>query len=380
MTAMHIVDSTLFFAPHSGGVKRYLLEKSRYLASVPGIRHTLLVPGPKENSGLPQIVHISSPRVPFGGGYRLPLRPALWRDALCRLQPDLIEVGDPYYLAWSALAAARHLRVPAIAFAHSHVSRMFASRFGSWAGATVDAYLQRLYAGFDVVLAPSRVVADHLLALGVEHVEVQSLGVDTEVFHPSARSPDLRSLLCLPPETRLLVFAGRMAREKSIGLMCRAVEGLGSPYHLLLIGARTRRRVSPWVTELPYQQDARQLARLLASADALLHAGQQETFGLVILEAMACGRPIVAVAAGAVTELVDTGVGRLAEPGNVESLQHAIRSLYDCDWNLMGACARQRVERSYSWQRALDAQLARYTRLTRGHRVDSALVADHATP
>jgi hypothetical protein len=70
---------------------------------------------------------------------------------LCRLQPDLIEVGDPYYLAWSALAAARHLRVPAIAFAHSHVSRMFASRFGSWAGATVDAYLQRLYAGFDLV-------------------------------------------------------------------------------------------------------------------------------------------------------------------------------------------------------------------------------------
>ena len=214
MTAMHIVDSTLFFAPHSGGVKRHLLEKSRYLASVPGIRHTLLVPGPHDDGSLPGIVRMSSPRVPFGGGYRSPpVRLVCMGRFSCRLQPDLIEVGDPYYLAWSALAAARHLRVPAIAFAHSHVSRMFASRFGDWAGATVDAYLQRLYAGFDLVLAPSRVVADHLLELGIEHVEVQSLGVDTDVFHPSARSPDLRPPSASPPRRGLWPRLMHGARE-----------------------------------------------------------------------------------------------------------------------------------------------------------------------
>jgi alpha-1,6-mannosyltransferase len=377
---MHIADATLFYAPCSGGVRRYLLSKRRYLESIRGVRHTLVVPGPTNAERTSGIVEVAAPRIPFAGGYRLPLRPALWCETLCRIEPDLIEVGDPYHLAWAALAAADQLGVPAVAFAHSHLSRLLASRFGRAAGKAGDAYLQRLYARFDVVLAPSRMVARQLQSIGIERVEVQPLGVDGSVFHPSARDADLRSLLCLPPHTRLLVFAGRMAREKSIPLICRAVESLGNPYHLMLIGARERRRLSPHVTALPYQQDARQLARLLASADALLHAGQQETFGLIVLEAMACGRPIVGVRAGAVSELVDDSVGRLAETGSVEALRHAICSLYGADRTRLGASARERVERGYTWQHVFAAQLARYARLAHVHVSDAPLLAERATP
>jgi alpha-1,6-mannosyltransferase len=377
---MHIADATLFYAPRSGGVRRYLQSKCRYLEPIRGVRHTLVVPGPAGAAPAPGIIEVAGPRIPFAGGYRLPLRPAAWRDALCRIEPDLIEVGDPYHLAWAALAAAERLDVPAVAFAHSHLSRLLASRFGPAAGRVADAYLKRLYARFDVVLAPSRSVARHLQSIGIERVEVQPLGVDGDVFHPSARDPDLRSLLGLPPGTRLLMFAGRMAREKSIPLMCRTIESLGKPYHLVLIGARERRRRSPHVTELPYEQDARQLARLLASADALLHAGQQETFGLVLLEAMACGRPIVGVRAGAVAELIDDEVGRLAETGSIDALRHAISSLYDADRERLGAAARERVERGYTWQRIFGAQLARYARLAQVHIADAPLFAEHATP
>ena len=377
---MHIVDSTLFFAPHSGGVKRYLMAKRRHFAPVPGLRHTLLVPGPPGNASPPGIVQVTAPRIPFGGGYRLPLRMAAWRETLCRLEPDLIEVADPYHLAWAALAAADARDVPTVAFAHSDLSRLIASRCGSLAAAAADAYLRRLYARFDVVLAPSRLVAEHLRSIGVDRVETQPLGVDAETFHPATRDPDLRSQLNLPADTRLLIFAGRMAREKSIPLICRAVEQLGAPYHLILVGGRERRRRSDHVTELPYQQDARALARLLASADALLHGGAQETFGLVVLEAMACGLPVVGVAAGAVAELVNPEVGVLAEPGSVESLQHAIRWLFECDHRLVGACARACVERCYTWQRTFTSQLARYSHLIQVHGIESDLAADRISP
>jgi len=200
--------------------------------------------------------------------------------------------------------------------------------------------------------------------------------VDTEVFNPGAHDPDIRSQLGLPAETRLLVFAGRMAREKSIALMRQTVEGLGAPYHLLLVGAARERRCSARITELPYQHEARQLARLLASADALLHAGTQETFGLVILEAMACGRPVIGIDAGAVAELIDRRVGRLAQHCDIASLQSAIRSLFHDDIRALGRYARERVESRYTWATVLGAQLNLYARLARAQPVATSQVAE----
>lgn len=373
---MHLTDATLFFAPHGGGVKRYLLSKRRYLRSVAGVRHSLVVPGARTSAPQPDTYYVPAPRIPFGGGYRVPLRLAQWRDTLCRLQPDLIEVGDPYHLAWAALAAARRLEVPVVAFAHSDLSRLLGNRFGTLTGRATDAYLRQLYSRFDLVLAPSRHVAEHLRSIGIEQVAVQPLGVDTRIFCPQARDPELRRVLGLPPDTRLLVFAGRMAREKSIAAMRAAVESLGAPYHLLLVGAQRWRQCSARVTELPYQQNAQSLARLLASADALLHAGTQETFGLIILEAMACARPVIGVDAGAVNELIDPDVGRLAHACDVASLQAAIESLFDDDIEALGRRAQARVASRYTWETTLGAQLNLYARLARAQPVVTAQVAE----
>lgn len=277
----------------------------------------------------------------------------------------MIEAGDPYHVAWAALDAADRLGVPAVAFAHSDMSRLLGSRLGGAIRAVIDAYLRRLYARFDLVLAPSGAVARRLQEIGIDQVMVQPLGVDGTVFHPSRRDPRLRAELGLPPEARLLIFAGRMAREKRIALLQCAVDQLGPPYHLLLVGGNKPRRLSAQVTLLPYQHDSIRLARLLASCDALVHAGEHETFGLVFLEAMACGRPVIGVRSGAVSELVDDSVGRLAHPGSVGALKEAIRMLYDEDIERMGERARQRVERSYTWNRTLSLQLDRYAHLTR---------------
>jgi alpha-1,6-mannosyltransferase len=167
----------------------------------------------------------------------------------------------------------------------------------------------------------------------------------------------------------VLVYAGRFAGEKNLPVRLEAFAKLGSPYHLLLIGGDREGRQADNVTLLPYRRDSIELAEWLASADALVHAGTRETFGLVILEAMACGRPVVAARAGAIPEFVDPAVGMLAEPGSAARMAEAIAGLYERDLEALGANARARVLRKFTWERTFQAQMTTYKALLGRERV-----------
>jgi alpha-1,6-mannosyltransferase len=377
---MHIADITLFFAPHSGGVKRYLLAKHRHLAGRTGVRHSLLVPGTVTSEIEPGVFTRSEWSIPCAGGYRVPLRRAHWRRALVDMRPDVIEVGDPYHLAWTALDAAQECGAMTVAFAHSDLPRMIASRFGRIAGRAADAYLRRLYSRFDLVQAPSRLIAQRLRDSGITRIVVQPLGVDAEMFHPSRRDAKLREELGLDDGVRLSIFAGRMAREKDVPLLLRTFARLGTRHHLILVGGEERCALSANATMLPYEQDPMRLARLLASADTLVHAGAQETFGLIVVEAMACGLPVIGVRAGALPELIDDQVGALAEAGDIDSLCAAIDKVHAGDVAKLKRQARLRVERRYAWTSVFDLQLERYARLLRTRTQPTADITDVIEP
>jgi alpha-1,6-mannosyltransferase len=168
--------------------------------------------------------------------------------------------------------------------------------------------------------------------------------------------------LGIPADARLLVFAGRMSAEKRIQDLMAAANILGRKYHLLLVGGPGRRRIAPNVTLLEYQHDPRQLAHILASCDVFVHAGDQETFGLVVLEAMACGLPIVAARAGALEELIEPTVGETFCARDPQDLVAAISRLYERDLAAVGHAARRRAESS-SWDTALTQLIGRYWRL-----------------
>jgi alpha-1,6-mannosyltransferase len=358
---MHLVDSTLFYSPTSGGVKRYLTAKHAWLAERTAWEHTIIVPGESDHFERGGVCTLGGSIVPGTFNYRMPLDPRRWIELMSALEPSLLEAGDPFHPAWCAWQVARNRGIPLVAFYHSNLPRLAGKGLTSRA---IGRYVRWLYERFDLVFAPSRLMCDFLQDLGVTQTCLQPHGVDADVFHPARRDPRLRETLGLPPSARVLVYMGRLAPEKNLPVLMKAFELLGPPYHLLMIGGNSEpARPEPNISTIPYRRDSRELARWVASCDALVHAGTQETFGLVALEAMACGLPVVAARAGALPELVDERVGQLAEPDSAESLAEAIVALYGRDITALGARARARVQRRFTWDRAFQAQTAVYARL-----------------
>ena len=160
--------------------------------------------------------------------------------------------------------------------------------------------------------------------------------------------------------TRLLVFAGRPAREKNLETLVEAVEALGPRYRLMLIAAGANLRPHPQVIGLNYVRDSRQLARLIASCDAFVHANDQEPFGLIVLEALAAGLPVVGPSTGGVSELIDEEVGQRAQEATPAGMAEAIDALFARDLHAVSLAARLRAEERHTWDRAFQGLMRTY--------------------
>jgi len=370
---VHLVDATLFYSPTSGGVKRYLTAKHAWLAAHTSWEHTIVVPGRDTHIERGNVCTLAGYPVPCTFNYRLPLNPRRWTRLLDALEPTLIEAGDVFHPAWAGWLVAQRRGIPLVGFYHSNLPQLMGWRIGGRVTESVlGRYVRLVYERCDLVLTPSRLMCEYLQSLGVTHAVHQPLGVDTEAFNPARRNDRVRERLGLPPEARVLVYAGRFAEEKNLPVLFQAFAQLGAPYHLVLIGGARSARPAANVTMLPYRRNTHELAQWLASADALVHAGTKETFGLVILEAMACGRPVVAARAGAFPEFVDEEVGALAEPHSAAGMAETIAALYERDLDAVGAAARARVLRHFTWNRAFHTQLASYASLVGAQRMPVA--------
>ena len=357
----------------AGGVRRVLCTKHQMLPER-GWRHSVLAPG-VTGAGFMDCGGLA---LPASGGYRVVLKRQHARELIEQARPDLVEAADPHTLAWAVLGAAERLAVPAVAFCHSNVPALAARLAGGakglgtwrgrWAARRARDYLLRVYAGFDLVMSPSAGLAQQLRGWGLERVVHQPLGVDTRLFNPQARNPAWRQRLCLHlglhPYTRLLVYSGRFAPEKNLPLVVDAVERLGAGVALLAVGAGPRPPQGRNVFILRAETDSRHLARLLASCDVYVHAGDQETFGLGVLEAMACGTPVVVPGSGGLAELVqDVGVvvPRLRATEWAEALHACLTDqATPLPWLALARARR------HDWPLVMDQLSRRYLQLLRG--------------
>jgi alpha-1,6-mannosyltransferase len=315
---LRVIDLVQFHSPISGGVKRFIEDKARFLETTPDIEHCVVVPGAEHGEdrwGESRVHTIASPRLVGSASYRV-LRDG---DAIRRVvdcfRPHVIEVGDPYLTAWIGRRLARELPARIVGFYHSDYPRAWhrtVGRFcGEWAGARferlVGAYLRKLYSGMDALVVATPPLERLWRARGLPHVRRIPLGVDTGRFFPRdpAARARVRAEWDLPGDARVLLFVGRLAREKRVDWLLRVHRRLRAcdpRVHLVFIGdGEWRERVRDWAAERgagvlwrPYLSSGEALAAAYSAADVFVHAGLGETFGLSLLEAQSCGLPAVA--------------------------------------------------------------------------------------
>ncbi len=330
MNGRLFADVTQSWSEKGGGVRTYLNRKRRYILERTGDRHLLIVPGAEDRVVEEEraiTVTLRSPHVPGSPNYRLLLRNAAVRAALDRFRPDLIECPDAYNLPWAAIAhQRRHPGTALVAsfmtdFPTAYTQRIVGALFGRAAGRggarLAYRYVAALYRRFDSAVALSEHGgADKLRSIGVEGVRVVPLGVDIEEFSPALRDPALREEAGVGADRPLLVYVGRLDREKRASTVVEAFAALpaGLGARLVLIGAgplRAQFAALPDVYCPGFIRDRALLARWLASADVYVSGMADETFGISVIEAQASGLPVVGVAAGAMIDRVPPELGAL---------------------------------------------------------------------
>lgn len=257
----------------------------------------------------------------FGLPARRRLR-AAWRAA----RPDAVHVVTEGPLGWSAVAAARELGIPVTSGFHTNFDR-YSRHYGvGWLQPTVAAYLRNFHRRTRATLVPTEALAASLAGEGLDGVRVLGRGVDTVLFDPARRSPELRAAWGIGDDELAVVHVGRLAAEKNIDLALRAFAAIQARHpraRFVLVGdgplrERLQRRHPEHV--FSGQRLGEDLAAHYASGDLFLFPSLTETFGNVTQEAMASGLAVLAFRSAAAAEMIVDGEnGRTVPPGNDEA-------------------------------------------------------------
>jgi glycosyltransferase involved in cell wall biosynthesis len=264
-------------------------------------------------------------------------------------RPDLVHCETEFGIGWAGKTAAEQVGIPVVSSYHTDFAR-YAEAYGArWLRGMVTRYISRFHRSSRRVYTPSSVAREDLLRMGIREVEVWGRGVDTETFHPGRRSEALRAALGMGSRYTFL-YVGRLASEKRVAQVVDAFRVASEMVprgviHLVIAGAgpreaELRAAAPPGVSFLGVLDRRSRLPDLYANCDAFVFASVTETLGLVVLEAMASGVPVIAVPEGGVRDhLRDGRNGITCRAGDVSGMALAMVRIAT-EWGLSRRLAR----------------------------------------
>jgi glycosyltransferase involved in cell wall biosynthesis len=239
-------------------------------------------------------------------------------------RPDLVHIATEGPLGWSAMSAARKLDIPVLAGFHTNFHR-YSGHYGlGWLKKPIHAYLRKFHNQARMTLVPCHDLRDELTRSGYRNVEVLARGVDTRLFAPVRRDPALRREWGVGENGLAVIHVGRLAPEKNLPLLVEAFAAIAGPRpdaRLILVGdgpaVEALRRDHPTFIYRG-SRSGEDLAAHYASADLFLFPSLTETFGNVLLEAMASGLAVLAYDRAAAAEHIRSGDNGLTVPPGEE--------------------------------------------------------------
>lgn len=361
---MKVAHVTATFPPYLGGTGNVVYHQARLLQA---LGHDVTVytatPAGSDHLAFPFEVRYLPAVLRIGNA-------ALTPSLLVKLrQYDLIHVHYPYIVgAELTLLAARLANIPIVLTYHNRLQDQH------WAKATLFRLYNHLMEG-QLLNHASRVLAvsmEHLLSIRPDltddsHVLELRHGVDIDLFRPVPIG-QARSRLNVPLDARVILFVGALDqahRFKNVDGLLRAFARLALPNVLLLVAGDgdQRSRLESLARELGIAEHVRFLGRQAPEALPSVYSAANvlvlpsigvESFGLVQIEALACGTPVVASGLPGVRTIVDHGVdGYLVPPNNLAMLTATLaRICRDPELSRqLGDAGRRKVLSSYAWER-----------------------------
>lgn len=287
-------------------------------------------------------------------------------EVLQKFQPDIVHVANPAILGLGGIYYAKTMKIPLVASYHTHLPK-YLQHYGL---GMLEPVLWEMLKGAHnqaaLNLCTSTAMVSELRSHGIERVDLWQRGVDTELFDPELASPEMRWRLTQGhPESPLLLYVGRLGAEKEIDRIKPVLEAIPNA-RLALVGdgphrAALEAHFADTPTHFVGYLHGVELASAFASADAFIFPSRTETLGLVLLEAMAAGCPVVAAGTGGIIDIVTSEVnGYLFDPTDEEgAIAATVRLLENSEQReTLRRNARAEAER-WGWD-AATGQLRRY--------------------
>jgi glycosyltransferase involved in cell wall biosynthesis len=292
-------------------------------------------------------------------------------DAVRRFKPSIVHSATEFMIGRLGQIAAARANVVRLSSYHTDFSRYTVAYGVPWMRSSVSRYIARFHQRSARVFTPSAPAREDLRLLGVNDVEVWGRGVDLSAFSPSRRSQALRAAYGID-DAVVFLHVGRLAAEKGVETIVRAFlrarESLPAGAARLIIAGSgpeeetLRRLAGPDVLFLGVLDRKSTLPRLYASADAFLFSSLTETLGLVVLEGMASGLPVIATPAGGVADHLRNDLNGIAvPPHDSDAMASAIVELtLDVKRRAELSAGARRTALPLDWEAELDRLDASY--------------------
>lgn len=319
---MHIVFVTETWPPQVNGVALTVRALALGLAAR-GHRVEVVRPGKDGSDGKVELL--------FARGAPLPRYPGLQvgmpqggelRRRWSERRPDVVYIATEGLLGISAMRAANALQIPVVTGFHTRFHD-YASHYGvGLLAPLVRSRLMQFHRRAQMTLVPTRALLDELAEAGIGHVRKLRRGVDTDLFTPARRESALRRSWGVHGDAPVMLCVGRLAAEKSLGLALQAFRALQARIpaaRMVMVGDGPQRgALTDAYPDVIFAGTKRgeELAAHYASADMFLFPSLTETFGNVVLEAMASGLAVVAFDRAAAQEHVANGISGLVVPAS----------------------------------------------------------------